>query len=373
MVDHVNLALYLICHHGWPDDALKDARVIQRISIEKRIPITYFFSGIELNALNENRDRINHELWMDLVGAIQSDLFINPRFGNNNPYKPELGIMSFHHIPLVQPWSQDLWGEYFKGFLENEIKWSQALAEQKFHKTPVTTHPPDGVYAPAAAYTLRGLGLDTVVVSGEFLDGNAHAKGVLYWASGLRHLMRTNDIQPQSPEFSNAGHFVDAVEDYGHQNDIGFVTVGCDIDEFNGMNEKKDGGMNLHDGIARLCCIGDEVYRRPGVSMVNCNAAAYWNLHQTSIENVWQWNDVHGMIHGNGDLGWIDSERNGLIGYLIWLTGERYRQGWDVRQAKDRIQLASDIALRNEHFCYGGWMTNYFYENVNAARGLLQG
>lgn len=367
MVDHVNLALYLICHHGNSDEVLKDARVIQRVSIEKRVPITYFFSGIELNALNENRDRINYELWMDLIGAIQSDLFINPRFGNNGPYKSELGIMPFHHIPLVQPWSQELWGEYFKGFLEDEIRWSQSLAEQKFHKTPVTIHPPDGVYTPAAAYTLKQLGLDTVVLSGEFLDGNAHAKGVLYWASGLRHLIRTNDIQPQAHEFCNAGHFVDAVEDYGHQNDIGFVTVGCDIDEFNGMR-----GMSAHDGIARLCCIGDEVYKRSGISMVNCNAAAYWNLHQTSIENIWQWNDVHGMIHGNGDLGWIDSERNEFIGRLIWLTGERYRQGWDVRQAKYHIGMALDIALRNKYFCYGD-LTGYFYDNANAAKELLKG
>jgi hypothetical protein len=355
--------LYLICHHGYSDDILKDARVIQRVSIEKRSPITYFPSGIELNALNDNRDRINNELWMDIVGAIQSDLFINPRFRDNNPYKSELGIMPFHHIPFVQPWSQDLWGEYFKGFLEDEIKWSQSLAEQKFHKTPVTIHPPDGMYAPAAAYTLKQLGLDTVVVSTEFRGDDRHSKGILCWTSGLRHLMRTNDIQPQAHEFCNAGHFVDAVEAYGHQNDIGFVVVGCDIDEFNGMR-----GMSLHDGIARLCCIGDEVYRR-NISMVNCNAAAYWNLHQTSIENVWKWNDVHSMI-GNGNLDFIDSERNGIISHLIWLTGERYRQGWDVRQAKDRIGMALDIALRNKYFCHGYW-TGYFYDNVNEARRLL--
>lgn len=367
MIGHVNLVLYLICHHGQPDEVLKDAEVIYRVSIEKGVPITYFFSGIELNALYENRDTIHHLLWTDLIDGIKRE-FINPRLGYNNPYKSELGITPFHHIPLVQLWAQHLWGEYFEGFVKPEIIWSKGVAEQVFHKTPVTCHPPDGVYTLAAAHTLKELGLDTAVMSGEFLGDNRHAKGKLYWASGLRHLVRTNNIQPNSPEFWDAKSFVDAVEAYGHHNNVPFVTVGCDIDEFNGMR-----GLSLHDGIARLCCIGDEVYRRSGVSMINCNAAAHWNLYQSDATDVLPWNYVISMINDDGKLGWLDTHRNGIISYLIELTGKRYRQGWDVTDTKHHIMMASDIALRNRYFCYDGCLTNYFYDNVNCAKELLEG
>ena len=282
MVNEVNLSLYLICHHGHWDDFKRDARFIQRVAFEKGIPITLFFSGIELDAIARHRDALHNELWFDLVGAIQGNHFINPRFGLNDPHKPELGIMTYNHVPLVQPWFEDQ-REYLEGILPDQIGRSQYIAEHAFHKTPVTFHPSDGVYSPSAANKLRKHGLDTVLVSGEFLGDDKPAKGKLYWASGLRHLMRTNDIQPQDPKFSNARHFVDAVESYGHENGNAFVVVGCDIDEFNGMR-----GMSLEDGIARLCCIGDEVYRRgPRVKMINCNAAAHWNnLNQADIRQI---------------------------------------------------------------------------------------
>lgn len=366
MSDYVNLALYLICHHGHSDEVVKDAEVIRRTSIEKHIPITYFFSGIEINALNENRGRICYELGTDVVGAIQSDLFINPRFGQYDKHKSELGIMPFHHAPLVQPWGQDLWSEYFEGFLKDEIRWGISVTQQYLLKTPVTIHPPDGVYAPSVAHTLRQLGLDTVVVSGEFLGDNKHAKGVTYQASGLRHLVRTNDIQPNSSEFCNAERFADAVQNYARQNDISTLAVGCDIDEFNGMRR-----LSLRDGIARLCCIGDETYKH-GISMVNCNAASFLNLYQADIAGVWSWNDVHAMIHADGNLGWVDGNRNALVNYMISLVRQRYKEGWDVRQAKHHLAMSYDIALRNRYF-NDPRLTDYFYGNINAARRLLQG
>ena len=107
LVNEVNLSLYLICHHGNWDDFIKDARIIQRVAFEKQVPITLFFSGIELKALADDRDYIKNELGFDLVGSIQGDHFINPRRGMYNPYKPELGIMTFNHVPLVQPWLED--------------------------------------------------------------------------------------------------------------------------------------------------------------------------------------------------------------------------------------------------------------------------
>ncbi|MBI2653640.1 hypothetical protein HYX02_02400 [Candidatus Woesearchaeota archaeon] len=366
MVNDVTLALYLLCHHGNWDDFVRDSRFTQRVAFEKGIPITLFFSGIELDAIVKHRDAIWSELWFDLVGAIQSDHFINPRTGRYDPHKPELGIMTFNHVPLVQPWLEDQ-REYLEGILPEQIPRSIAKAEHEFWKTPVTFHPPDGVYAPAAAYKLKQHGLDTVIVSGEFLGDDRHAKGILYWASGLRHLMRTNDIQPQDPQFCDARHFVDAVEAYGHEHDIGQVVVGCDIDEFNGMR-----GMGLHDGIARLCCIGDEVYRRYGrVKMINCNAASYWNLHQTDIENIWPWNHVHAMQNGTGDLSWMLGDRNDAISHVVKLIGRRYREGWDVRQAKEHLYMAADSACRHQHFGHG--LTNHFWGNIDEAIRFLQG
>ena len=370
MVNQVNLSLYLICHHGYWDDFIRDARVVQRVAFEKGVPLTLFFSGMELDAIANHRDAIWNETRFDLVGAIQGDHFINPRRGMYNPYKPELGIMTYNHVPLVQPWLYEQ-REYLEGILPDQIQRSKDIAEHALHKTPVTFHPPDGVYAPAAAYKLKQYGLDAVVVSGEFLWGNRHAKGKLYWASGLRHLMRTNDIQPQSQEFWDARHFVDVVEDYGYNNDIGFVVAGCDIDEFNGMRESGN-GMKLEDGIARLCCIGDEVYRRDGrVKMINCNAAAHWSLKQEDITKIWGWDDVHAMQNHSGNLDWIIRDRNDKVSHVVMLIGERHRQGWDVRGAKECLYMAADSACRHNGFGYG--LTEYFWGNINEARRLLQG
>lgn len=365
MVNNVNLSLYLICHHGNWDDFISDARLIQRVAFEKGVPITLFFSGIELDAIARQGDAIWKELWFDLVGAIRGEHFINPRRGMSDPHRPELGITTYHHVPLVQPWLYEQ-VEYLEGILPDQIQRSKCIAEDVFHKTPVTFHPPDGVYAPAAAYKLKQHGLDAIVASGEFLGSNKHAKGILYWASGLRHLMRTNDIQPQFDEFYDARRFVDAVEAYGHDNNIGFVVVGCDIDEFTGRK------MSLHDGIARLCCIGDEVYRRNGrVEMVNCNAAAYWNLNQAGITEIWAWDDVHAMQNHSGNLDWIIGDRNNAVTDVVRLIGQRYRQGWDVRGAKEHLYMAADSACRHSDFGYG--LTSYFWDNIREARRLLNG
>lgn len=364
MVNEVNLSLYLICHHGHWDDFKRDARLVQRVAFEKGIPITLFFSGIELDAIASHRDALHNELWFDIVGAIQGNQFINPRFGLNDPFKPELGIMTYNHVPLVQPWFPDQ-REYLEGVLPDQIQRSIDAARYRFDKIPVTIHPPDGVYAPAAAYKLRQYDLDTVVVSGEFLGGNRYAKAILYWASGLRHLMRTNDIQPQDSRFQEARHFVDAVQTYGHENNLGFVVVGCDIDEFNGMR-----GMSLEDGVARLCCIGDKAYRR-GLKIINCNAAAYWNINHASIESIWPWNDVHAMQNAEGNLSWLREDRNWAVGHVVWLVEKRYMEGRDVRQAKEHLYMAADIACRNGPFSDG--LCGYFDYHINEARRLLQG
>ena len=102
MVNNVNLSLYLICHHGCWDDFIRDARLIQRVAFEKGVPITLFFSGIELDALARHRYDIWRVLWFDLVGSIQGEHFINPMAGRYDAHKPELGIMTFNHVPLVR-------------------------------------------------------------------------------------------------------------------------------------------------------------------------------------------------------------------------------------------------------------------------------
>lgn len=358
------LALYLICHHGETHEAELDAHVIQHLG-EKGMPITYFLSGIELDTFLRERDRIQHNLWFDPVGALKSDLFINPRFGRNNPYQPEMGVMPYHHVPLVLPWHQDAWGDYFNAFLRHDIQASIGTAQYGFGKTPVTLHPPDGVYAPAAAHAVRSCGFDTVVVSGEFLGDNKGAKGGVYWASDLRHLMRTNDVQLQS--FDNPKYFIDAVMAYSHDNWLPIVTVGCDIDEFNGMR-----GRSAYDGIAFLCCLADEAYRQ-NLPLLNCNAASYLSPRQRDIKEIWSWNNVYAMINGDGGLDWIDPERNGLVSHTIKLAAQRIREGWYLDGSLTSLEIASDIALRNKGFCYNEWLTDLYDQNIKRVRELLQG
>ncbi|MDP2925011.1 MAG: hypothetical protein Q8N99_01435 [Nanoarchaeota archaeon] len=365
MVNEINLSLYLICHHGHWNDFIRDARVIQRVSFEKSVPITYFFSGMQLDKMADARESIHNDLWFDFVGAVQKGHFINPRVGYNDSHKPELGIMPYNHIPLVHPWGERIFGDYFDGILRDQVLWSKGIAEQKYHRTPVSIHPPDGIYAPAAAHCLRNCGLDAVVVSGEFLRDFRHQKGLLYWASGLRHVMRTNDVQVQDSHFSNARDFIYAVEAYGHENNMPFVVVGCDIDEFNGMR-----GMSLHDGVARLCCIADEAYRK-GIKMININAASHWNMYQTGIEHVWPWNNVFAMINGNGDMGFIEEGRNYEISHVVGLIAKRFHEGWDVDEAKHRLWEAADAACRNT-WC-SSCLSGHYQGNINRARHLLQG
>ncbi len=370
MVNEVNLALYLICHHGHWDDFIRDAEIIQRVSLEKGVPITYFFSGLQLEKMAEQRGAIHNARWCDVIGGMQGGRFVNPRSGYHHAHLSEIGIMPYSHIPLVQPWGRFIQAEYFDGILRDQIRWSKGVVERHYQKTPVTIHPPDGVYSPSAAKMLREGGLDTVVVSGEFLGSDQHAKGILYWASGLRHIVRTNDIQLPSPGFWDAKVFLDAVEEYGHRNNIGFVVVGCDSNELYGMRE-----VSLHDGVARLCCIGDEAYRRCGrIKLVNCNAVAHGNLHSTDLEKFWGgWDDVRSMI-GDGSLNFLDEGKNWEVGHVAYLIGERFRQGWDgqvIQEAKECLWRAADMACRNKH--YAGALEAHYQGNIKRARHLLQG
>ncbi len=365
-----NLSIGLICHHGNKYDYDGDCEVTKRVSIEGNVPITYFFSGIELNAIANDRK--------DISGAIKHDgKFINPRAGNIDSSKSELAIMPFNHIPLVHPHGQGILSTYFREILEPQVRWSQGIAENEFGITPVTIHPPDGVYAPAAAHNLKRLGLDNVVISGEFLGDNKHAKGLMYWASGLRHVMRTNDIQPQNPQFWNAKNFIDAVESYCQENNINNLLVTCDIDEFTGKLIN-DNGMSLDDGVNRLNAIGAEAYGR--VNLVNVNTLAHWYNpeNQTDLENIWGWNYVSSQI-GDGTLKFIDDHKNGEIGHVIWLIGKRRKENqrgewWDegaINNARDCLCMAADIACRYDRDPYG--LEGFYRENIGKARHLLQG
>lgn len=371
MVNEVTLLLYFICHHCDVDALIRDGRVIHRATLEKKVPITWVFSGVQLRAFLDNRDRIRRELGFDLVDAMRGGDFINPRFGYNNPYISEIAGMTYNHVPLVQPWFPDQ-REYLEGILPDQIQRTLDVARYDFDKYIVTFHGPDGTYSPAAAYKLKQHGLDTLVISGEFLNGDQQAKGKVYWASGLRHLVRDNSLQIQAREFYDARRFIDAAQELGHQNESGFVVSGSDSNEVNGMSERYN-GMKLEDGIARICCIADEAYRR-GVKMINCNAAAYWNPNHADLQSIWSnWDDVHAMQNAEGNLGWLINERNEEIGHVVWLIGERHRQGWDVREAKEHFYRAADSALRHNGYGYDPFLTGVYNYNIGRARELLQG
>ncbi|MBI4452900.1 hypothetical protein HY637_05710 [Candidatus Woesearchaeota archaeon] len=374
MVNEGTLSLYFICHHIDPDSIIKDGRVIHRTTLEKKIPITWFFSGAQLRALLDNRDRIRRELGFDLVDAMRGGDFINPRFGYNNPYISEIAGMTYNHVPLVQPWFPDQ-REYLEGILPDQIQRTLDVARYDFDKGIVTFHGPDGTSSPSPAYKLKQHGLDTLIISGEFLNGNQQAKGKVYWASGLRHLVRDNSLQIQAREFYDARRFIDAAQELGHQNGSGFVVSGSDSNEVNGMSQGAN-GMNSRDGIARICCIADEAYRR-GVKMINCNAAAHLNrFYQADLQSIWpNWDDIHAMQNPEGNLSWIDDGRNGEIGHVVWLIGERHRQGWDgvIQRAKEHLYVAADSALRHKGFCYDPFLTGIYNYNIGRARELLQG
>ena len=371
MVNEVNLALYFICHHGHYDSFRRDVRFVKEVTLRGHVPVTYFFSGIQIDEMEKHHGSLACENGLDVLWAMRGGDFINPQFGYNSPYLSEIGIMPYNHIPLVQPWQQDIWHNYLWGILADQVKWSRGLAERVFDKTPVSIHPPDGIYAPASANALKTLGLDNVVVSSEYLGGDKSAKGVVYYGSGLNHVMRTNDIH--LPAFrGRPGEFVEAVENYAQATGRGFVVVGCDIDEVDGKR-----GMSLEEGIWFVREIGNQVFGRHGrMRMININAAAHWNFVHQPIEWVWGWNDVHAMIYGDGSLGFIDGERNGAVSHVNHLIADRYHRGWDggtIKAAKASLWEAADAACRNTWCCYDPWITSHFWGNINYARHLLQG
>ncbi|MFH1358253.1 MAG: hypothetical protein ABIH37_00015 [archaeon] len=366
MVDQVNLVLGVICHHGHFSDFQPDGRFIQRVSVEKGMPITYFISGTQLDEMANSREGLHNSLWFDVIGAMQSGHFINPRAGYSDAYKSEIAIMPYHHTPLVQPWAQDNLGEYFE-ILKRQMSWSKHVVEKKYNTSPVTAFPPDGIYSFSAAHSLKCCGLDNVVMSGEVFGGNKHAKGLVYWASGIQHLVRTNDIQLNASEFENAYHFVDKVLTEGHENNMPFITVVCDIDEFTGKR-----GLSLEDGIARVCCVGDAA-RQKGLNIVNTNAAAHWNQYKVNQENTGQfvdWNHVHAMIHGDGGLGFIDTYRNDSLNYVLEMLKQRRWHGWDVGEAELSFCKAADATCRNSWSA--GALTGHYDHNIGRAKYLLQ-
>jgi hypothetical protein len=316
------------------------------------VPITYFFSGLELDAIVGERDRIAREFEdFDIVGAIAGgDKFIDPRHGYNDAHKSEMGGMTYNHIPFAHPFGKEMQGEYLEGFVCDQVIWTRNIASEYFRKTIVSVHPPDGIYAPSSADCLRDCGMDSVVVSSETF-GSSYDKGRMYWGSGLRHVVRTNDLQLNSDEFQNAGRFIEAVESYANDNGIEYVTVGCDIDEFNGQRN-----MSAHDGIARLCGVGQAALGR--VNMININASAYRDQEAGQINDVWGWDDVHAMMDRDGGMGFMDLQRNSELRDVILKVGERYNEGLDVSEAKDKLRWSLDAACRNR-WCSGAPKGHY--------------
>ena len=332
----------------------KDAALIYHVAIQKRVPITFFFSGVEIESMRHH----------PISEAIRNGPFINPRFGHCDSYSPEIGVMTYNHNPLYLPgfWDQR---EYLEGILPDQIGRSIDVAQQVLGITPVTFTGPDGIYAPAAAYKLRQHGLDSVVVSGEFLGDYRHGKGMVYHASGLRHPMRTNDIQPH--HFHSPKDLVNRIMNYAYENNTPHVIVSCDIDEFNGMKARP-----LGEGIGFLCQLGDEIYR-PETKMINCNASSYWNPHQDfNITRVWPWNEPHSMQNGRGDFDYMFHDRLNMLKHLVWLIGQRNREGWNVQPAKEDYYIAGDAACLHRAFG-NGWIEQHFWKHVLKVKEFLRG
>ncbi|HLG24828.1 MAG TPA: hypothetical protein VI564_07910 [Candidatus Nanoarchaeia archaeon] len=357
MAYEINLSLYLICHHG-DSNARNDMELIRRVSIENKVPITYYISGIELEEmgrLSESSFRHGYDFRQKV-----SESFIHPRWGINDKHKPEIGIMTYNHNTLVLPHLDYADSElYFNHIVSPQILKIKSKLKELFGIDATTIHPPDGVYSPRAAYTLKKEGLDAVVVSGEFLQDNHHAKGVLYWKDGLRHLMRTNDLQPQSSRFYEANNFLSAVEWYADTFGINTITVGCDIDEFTG----RSGNMNLEDGVQRLLHIGKYAYESHGrINLVNCNAASYLNPNQQDIGQIWPDDEVHAMQNGTGDLSWFIPKTFEMKLNTFKHIAQRIREGWnepghprkeDIDFSILNFMYANDSALCHQDFGWG--------------------
>jgi len=373
MVNDVNVAIGLIGHHGHLDDIEPDTRIIKAVSIDKGIPITYLLTGVELDEIQRNRNKLQSRTWFDIVDEIRnSGKFINPGFGNFSPGSSELGISTYNHVPAVHPMDDPMWEFYFNTVVQNQIHRSKRIAEKEFGITPRTFHPPDGIYSPAAAHTIKNAGLDTTLVSSEHF-WSANDKGKVYFASGLRHAVRTNDIQPQNPKYwegkpiiDGAYHFIEDVKSYAHKTNSGFVIVTCDIDEFSGKR-----GVRLHHGIERLCAIGDAAHNTHGLNLININAASHQNINDGGdLTNVWgNWNNVFAMMNGNGDLSFIHGEKNARLGELLRKMEGRSWDGHDISTAIDRFSEAGDSACRNGW--WGDCLTGYFDSKVSEAYQAL--
>jgi hypothetical protein len=386
MVNEVNVAMGFNSHYGHLDKLIGFSKFVRDVCVEKGVPLTLFMSGEQMAMMGIFRDQLYHALkddkhrdGYDIVGAMAGGSFINPRYSYDNPNISEIGGQNYNHVRMVLPWMQSVWGDYNYILLDGQLKGTIGACMGVFGgKIPVTFFPPDGIYAFAAADTVRKSGfddkksIDTVVVSGEVLGSNNHAKGLLYWASGLRHVVKTDNIQIHHSKKINPIELADQIFRYRETHNTPFIHIVCDIDEV-------DGNRGV-DKIGEICWFADEAYAR-GINLVNFNAAAHWNewqVQQGDLGQFWPgwdyWNNVSSSRE-NGHVA-VDEYRNHAVGHLTWKIAEVLRTGqvgWDdirIEFARHYLGRAADAACINPDF--SGNLQGHFDEMMRCAWDSLR-
>lgn len=327
----VLVGIFLHEHQANNDRMWPIGEVIRRCSLERKIPLTYSMTGITLEAMVR--------CCPDVVAGMRWD-FANHLTGWDGN-KPELVISTYNNIPLVLPdLSLDNWGTFFEEFVREQVEKSKRVAEQCFHRTPRGIFPPEMIFAPASAHGLEKVGMHYGLIGGEYFGDDHFAKGQVYFLGdnynlGLKLLVRNNELNLYDPSKHNSYQIKEEIKAYAYRHGIERVVIGCDLGHFTGLYASEGRvGLSLHDGIARLCNLADEIYHDSDLHLINCAAIAdsYWyplNLYEKYRQKGIA--DSHHFIstwmNAQGDLSSLLPEKvKQAVGFVSYYA-DRIRRG----------------------------------------------
>lgn len=356
------VAIVLHEHQADNDKMWAVGEVIKKCALEKKAPFTFSMTGITVEAIAR--------CCPEVAGWIKQD-FANLLNGWD-PHKPEIVITTYNNMPIMLPGLPlDYLGAFFEGFAVEQVNKSRGTLERDLHRTPRGFFPSEMIFAPAAAHVIKQQDLHYCLIGGEYLGNRRREKGQVYYVGdneynyNLKLLVRVNDINIFEPSKTNSYGIKEEIKCYARSNGIERIIVGCDLGHFTGLYEREHrNGLTLHDGIARLCCLADELYADPEMHFVNCGAIAdsYW--HPLKIYDLYREMGIPDPHHftttwmnAEGNLGNIDHDKmREMIDFVIYHTTElRKTELWDHDRLRWLQAIKEDFFWRSGMERYMRW------------------
>ena len=301
----IKVGIALFVHQAYAPNLASCARVIHRVAVEKRAPVSIYFTGVSLDAI-----RKHHPL---LHAALRDNAAFAENAGALDPYRPELGISCSNYIPVV-PLGLELpfWGHHL-GMAYEQIKWAKENLWYNFGKNTRGFLPPELVMAPAGAGVIKDNWVSYTLFDGLHL--NQSERGQIYHVDGLKFVPRNSDIYLYDGK--SPWEVMDYTKGLARDHGISQVVIGGDLDAH------LNGPISEHDWTRFLCQLSDALFEDGETELVNVASIAdnYWNPRD--LRDVYRDRGIWDPHHFT--TSWIDA--SGVLALLEYGPSREVNNG----------------------------------------------